>query len=182
MDLTRTEKTILHHLAWGKTYREILTVMNEERAKNPGEGKLAGRPMSLFTLHTVCCRIRQKTGIKSTKDAKECRNWERTHLRYTPIQKEKGPSPRQLQILRLLAEDRAYPEICQTMGLNMQSAMNLASEARKRVKITDKLRSSVRNYLIHSGPAANGGYDLMVAPHEMQPKAPNGCLNGDPCF
>lgn len=166
MQLSKTERRVLHLLAWGKKYPEILYLINEDRRKNPVKGVFSGREMSLSTLHTICCRIRKKTGIKSTKDAVECRNWEKANPVGSPLQKEHGPTARQTEILLRLAAGERYPEICEGMMLSPQAAMNLASEARKRVKIADNLPSSVKAFFTQ----------------KAQPPPIQGFLDGDPCF
>lgn len=147
MELSKTERRVLHLLAWGKSNPEILETMNLERRMKPEKGKRAGREMSLSTLHTVCTQIRKKTGIKNTKDATECRNWERAHPRLSQLQKERGPTTKQMEILWRIAAGERYPQICEEMHLTKQAAMNLASEARKRAKLTDNLSSTAKALL-----------------------------------
>jgi len=157
MKLSKTEKKVLHLLAWGKNYFETLFELNKERRENEKS------PMTLGTLHMICWHIRQKTGIKSTKDKEECRKWEREH-QFSDVQKEKGPTEQQEKILHLLAIGRTYPEICRILQISPQSAMNLASQARKRAKLKDLTFNSIREYLL-----------------EMA-RLKAGHLNGDPCF
>lgn len=155
MQLSKTERRVLHLLAWGKTNPEILEIINKERLKTPEKvkGKVAKpkppkRPMSQFTLHNLCHSIRKKTGIKSTKDAAECRAWEKANPHFSPLQKEHGPTPKQMEILLRIAAGERYSQICREMVLSLQAAMNLASEARKRAKISDNFPSSVKAYLM----------------------------------
>ncbi len=147
MTLSKVERLVLHHLAWGKPYREIVAILNQARATLYPEKKYVHGFYNSIHLHCICGNIRKKTGISNTKDPVECRQWERDN-RYTPKQVEKGPTAQQLQILQLIAEDFTYDQIAQKMGLAKQSILNLASQARKRAKLSNTLRRTVREYLL----------------------------------
>lgn len=94
-------------------------------------------------LHVHCYNIRKKTGIQSTRNADECRDYLR-HRRAQPA----PPEPRQplswtqTEVLRLLAMGDSYERISKTLGMGVQTAQNHACEACKRVGIVARGRHS----------------------------------------
>jgi len=124
--LSRRELSILQLLANGKTCRQIQEYFDP--------------CISEANVHTCCYNIRQKTGIKETRDPRECRAYVRTFLhnevaRAREVGMPKPPTERQVMVLRLLVQGRNYRQIGQTMGLGYQSAQNAACRAAKRVGI-----------------------------------------------
>lgn len=122
----------------GKTERRILSFLS--RGQSYAEAKSRFPDMRLETFHVHCFNIRKKTGIKSTKDAKECRDYVRVmqmdDLRCEPRPARKlPPSPKQLQIMRLVAEGKSWSEIAHTVRCGWGTAQNHASKGCKRAGI-----------------------------------------------
>jgi DNA-binding CsgD family transcriptional regulator len=126
--LTNREIRLLSCLADGSTYQEIASFLG----------------MSIPNVHTTCHGIRQKTGIRQTRDREECARYLATlppemvkHALCAP--KREAPSSLtfcQLDAFRLLASGQSYDQIAQTLGIQPQSVQNLITRACKRAGIT----------------------------------------------
>jgi len=178
--LSKIQKKVLFLLAWGKTYDQILEFLNAQRAKLYPKKKSAHHHQFYTKDHlfTILAHLRNKTGIKNTKDAAECRQWERDN-RLSITQIEKGPTERQLSVLRLLAYGYQYAFIMRELKLSRQACMNLASQGRKRAGITDLSKNSLRVYL-KLDPAPPKAFHLVNVPKEAPPATPDPM--DDPCF
>lgn len=124
--LSSRELRILRLLANGENYDNIKKTVG----------------ITLGNIHATCWLIRKKTGIKQTRDMEECRNYLR-QLRGTKElppsstsedqdPKLSRPTPRQMEVLRLLATGKTTPEIAQLLAVCPQSVLNYASLGAKR--------------------------------------------------
>ena len=82
------------------------------------------------TYHTHCHRIREKTGIRDHKDQDACFNYLLTYKPYLV-----GPTPAQLLVLEYLRDGKSYEEIKTLMSITVGTAMNHASQGRKRLGV-----------------------------------------------
>lgn len=117
--LSARERDTLNKLAWGWSYLRIAEHLKIE-APN---------------LHVICHHIRQKTGITNTKNAEECRNWQRGHQPITPPWYQPGPTPMQMEVMRLRSLGLSYVEIGSQLSMVPQTAQNHCSQGCKRAKI-----------------------------------------------
>lgn len=123
-DLTPTESKVLYMLSRGTLYLQIV-----ERLEITQEN-----------LHTVCFHIRQKTGIVNTKDPQECKAFITGHKEelWDQIPHKPFPTLGQVEIMRLLAKGKSYPEIALSLQIGIQSAQNMASQGCKRAGIVGR--------------------------------------------
>lgn len=152
--LTKTEFQILHLLSQGVPYRDISTTLSIGRS----------------SLHVHCARIRQKTGITSTRDKAQC------HAAYTNRKQHQGqetaplqvstatlansipagpaPTTKQLRALSLRSRGFTYEQIAQAMKITPQTAMNTVSQGCQRAGITGARKDRprrIREYLRNPG-------------------------------
>lgn len=126
--LSTREVQILSMLSNGDTYVEIQAYFG----------------ITLSSVHMACCYLRRKTGIQQTRDQDECQK----HLARLPRQlvadainpmarssTTKPLTPGQMDVFRLLAIGRTYPQIATFLGITSQSAQNLACRGAKRAGI-----------------------------------------------
>ena len=120
--LQKREKEILLWLARDWTYQQIATH--------------AG--IRLPTLHVHMHHIRQKTGIKNTRNPDECKAYVRVaqHTPATPYQRPLSWT--QKEVLSMIAEGLSYAEIGKTLNMGSQTAQNHASEACQRLHINGR--------------------------------------------
>lgn len=133
--LTETEIKILRMLAREMSYRQICDRM--------------GIPTG--TLHSHCYQIRKKTGIKRTQDHQECQlflsGWHRPS--HVPDRK-KSLTPRQLEVLRGIANGMSYKQL----GKNPQTVQTIAYQACQRVgivKLAFRRTAAIQDYLRLNG-------------------------------
>lgn len=86
-------------------------------------------------LHTICHHIRQKTGIRDTRDPEQCRAYARLPepLSFRPPLKI---TAHQLEVLKLIAQGLTYREIAGQLSIALQSVQNHAVRGCKRLGIT----------------------------------------------
>lgn len=113
-DLTTKESQVLKMLAGSLTNQQIRSALR----------------MSPGSLHVHCCRIRQKTGITDTRDWRQCK-------KFLEMQKPKTcvPTPRQMDVLRLLAQGKTHKYIAASLGMSISASMNYASQGMLRMGI-----------------------------------------------
>ena len=128
-DLSNRELQMLSMLSKGDTYQEI--------AEHFG--------IALSNVHAHCYNIRHKTGIRETRDERQCLRYLRTlsPARVTdalnppsPRRSTKSVTIRQMEVLRFLALGRSYAQIGQILDISPQTAQNTACEGCKRAGIT----------------------------------------------
>jgi DNA-binding CsgD family transcriptional regulator len=100
--------------------------------------------ISLENVHTICCTLRKKTGIRQTRDAEECKRY-LAKLDQSLVERAlyppAAPPPLpltdcQLEAMRLLASGRTYQQIATFLGILPQSVQNLLTRACKCAGIT----------------------------------------------
>lgn len=141
--LSPRELQVLKMLAGGLTYQQIKTALH----------------LSDSSVHVQCHRIRQKTGIKDTSDKRECKKYVET---YRP--KDCVPTPRQMDVLRLLAQGKTHKYIAASLGMSVSASMNYASQGMLRMGINE--RGQRRMAVVRALIAAIDGaevYDPMSA-------------------
>ncbi len=89
-------------------------------------------------LHVHCHHIRQKTGIKNTRDAEECHHYVRNVPDHYIPPVRRPLSWTQKEVLELIALGDDYARIARTLGIGKQTAQNHASAACKRAGIDAK--------------------------------------------
>lgn len=114
----------------GKSYAEIGLALHKSKA----------------AVNTTCWSIRRLTGIQDTRNAEECRQWRRDN-QLSLLQKERGPTAKQLEVLHLLAQGMDVGTIATLRAVSKQCVLNQACLGRRRAGIKDNLPSSIRAYL-----------------------------------
>lgn len=117
--LTNRQKEVLSKLAWGWSYSRIQEFLH----------------ISPANMHTIAHAIRKASGIKDTKNAEECRYWQRGHRLINAVTYAPGPTKRQLEVMRLRAQGLGYPEIALRLGITAQCAQDQCSKGCKRARI-----------------------------------------------
>ena len=116
--LSNRELFVLRKLSFGHSYDHLAMALNVSRA----------------CLHTICYHIRKKTGITSTRDVEQCREGLRVCSR-RQFHKD-GPTPRQIEVFRLLVQRMPYRQIGKLLGYpNPQTVQNIACLGAKRAGI-----------------------------------------------
>lgn len=100
---------------------------------------------SLAVIHVHCHNIRKKTGIHTTKQP-AAKHLALNHFATVrsgldgsiDLPPSLPVSPKQLAVLRMVAQGRTYPEIAQTLGMGQQTAQNHATEGCKRAGISSR--------------------------------------------
>lgn len=140
--LSALEMVVLRLLSNGAKYPQI-------KAKYP--------LMTQASFHSHCYNIRHKTGIRETRDPQECRRYIRTLGQTLLSQQQEAPvrvpTPRQMEVLRLVAQGKPYAEIARLLSIDRQSAQNTASNGARRAGIihggwqrTKLIRAWLANY------------------------------------
>lgn len=128
MEFTKCESLILRELADGLTYLQI-------------QGKLR---MSQASVHTHCCRIMKKTGLKSLKNHIQCLRFVEKSVPHLV------PTHTQQIVLQRLADGFSHQQISMELGISTSTVHNHASQACQRLKIAetgpDRL-AAIRAYL-----------------------------------
>ncbi len=126
--LTWREIQVLDQLAKGSTCPEISSFFG----------------ISPANVHVRCHTIRQKTGIRQTRDPAECRRYLRSlppHIVENALKGKPKPSAprdltlRQMEILRLIAHGHSYASIARTYEILPQTVQNHATTACQRAAI-----------------------------------------------
>jgi len=135
LHIPQKELLILKWLARGWSYTRIQDHMG----------------ISAATLHTYCHRIRTRTGIRDTRDQRECMEFVRTvSARPKPLN-PLPVTPGMLEYLQLYAHGFTYAEIAASTGSKIQTAKNAITVACKRVNIHNQIGphrvAAVRSYL-----------------------------------
>ena len=121
--LSNQERRVLYMISRGGNYRDCAD----------HEGK------NVETIHVIAHHIRQKTGIKDTRDHAECREFIRGHRpQLHPDKVPKPPSPKQIEILRLVVQGQTYKAIATHFGIRPQTVQNHASCACIRIGVNAK--------------------------------------------
>lgn len=153
------ELRILRLLARGRSYEEVCAEMKIKKS----------------CLHTHCLHIRQKTGIRETKDARQCKDYMLAHTAHP--QQYWRPSPTspthtQLEILRLMVEGLSYAQIARERSISVQCVQDHASQGCLRAGIRNQGHNrtrAIQSYLVQLDALAAG-----------RPSAPD--LMDDPMF
>jgi DNA-binding CsgD family transcriptional regulator len=157
--LSFREMAVLRFLSQGKNYQQIRDLLNCARSTKGKEPSV-----SMDNVHSTCWTIRRKTGIRSTLDAHECRavlRQRHSAIREGGPDKPHTPTPRQMTVLRMVAEGKSYQEIASALGLGNnghQSAQNYASQGCRRIGL--RVPAWQRTHAIRDWLAA---YDAQLA-------------------
>lgn len=113
--LTPMEKWVLGHLALKWSYDTI--------CKRTFLKKYPTQNITREYLHVICQHIRQKTGIESTRDWKECDAYMNGSL---PLLKHQGkhPTRQQIKVMRLRSQGLSNEETGKQLGLKWDTVMN----------------------------------------------------------
>lgn len=117
MQLSPRESQVLHLISGGYTY-DMLS---------------HGLGVTSENIHSVCFSIRRKTGIKSTKNKDECRNYIRWGRMGSRPEKKNPATAKQLEVLRLIAEGLTYRQIAERLRVKVQTVTNHAHDACRRI-------------------------------------------------
>lgn len=123
--LSEREVVVLRLLARGNTYQEIAGLLH----------------ITLANVHTTACHMRQKTGILDSRNPQECMDYIRgrhpgadARLAYGDGDRTKPvyPTPRQLEVMRLVAQGTSYAQIALRLGMGLQTVQNAACQGSRR--------------------------------------------------
>jgi len=164
-NLTRTERGILQMIGIGEPYGFV--------AKT--------HKITLATLYVHTRNIREKTGIKDTHDAEECRKWWRDHREQLfPIAPALVRRPlisaTEDKALRLLCAGVKPRHMCSRLGLKDQTVHNALNTGRRKLGIPANLVGGERINAIR----AKLGLSRPAAPQTATPPIASAHLDGDP--
>lgn len=160
--MTKVQRQVFTLLCSGMSYPDIALRLQKSRSN----------------IHTTCAHLRKLTGIKDTADPKECGQW-RSRNKLSLLQQERGPTPKELEVLHMLGEGMSISTIAALRGVSKQCIMSQTCSARRRAKITGNLASDIKAYLAKR----KADQEAMVKRIRARffPEQ-SGHLNGDPCF
>lgn len=117
--LSKRERETLNKLAWGWSYPRIWEHLG----------------INSTHFYTLAHQIRRKTGIRNTADPVECRSWQRGNRDANRVWCNPPPTPQQMEVMRLRAQDMDYASIAVRLGMGRQTAQNHCSQGCKRARI-----------------------------------------------
>lgn len=135
MRLSELENTVIRLIAQGMSYAEIANELHTDG----------------LHVNNTCARIRQKTGIRSTKTPDGCQRF----LAFLPIReayRKKNPLTHQQEsVLRLYAQGNSTYTIALAVGMrNVKNAKSVLSQGCKRIGIVnvtgDRRRQELADY------------------------------------
>lgn len=145
--LTNQQSKLLHLFAEGHSYASAAKALD----------------ISLACVQTHASNLRKATGIINLHDKTECLRY-LGRIRHPDFRA--GPTPRQLEVLRLMVAGHSRKSIAPRMGLSLGTIINAASQGRRRLSTALGERSNSHTDLqtllrtweekmgIHSEPSA----------------------------
>lgn len=124
-NLTRKQLIILQTLARGEGYEKAAL-------------RLQPAVLSRANYHVTCYQLREKTGIRNTRDSAECKAYlERLYNGDVrdPRRLAKQPTKRQLEIMGRFARGMSHSEIATELGIVPQTSMDVMSAGCRRLGI-----------------------------------------------